>query len=164
MKVTAKFADQSKHDAIRKIIFQGPLVLTLNPISQINDGWFAPIAGMHGQFESYALRAEKMFDAIILLGGSDLVAAMLNIGQGLSPDLGWADGGYTHGLKAWFGNLNYKTNLSLAAVHFTDWVFEMAMDAGELGKLDFEHQEFDEFIQSLRDNLVQLNKQEAENA
>jgi len=156
MKVTAKFAVLGDLRAIRKVAFEGPMVMNLFPINQINDGWFAPIAAMYSQFESYALRVEKMFDELIKLGGADLVVEMLNIGQDLSGDLGWANGRYAHGLQHTFRVHDRGVNLSMAAVHFTDWAFQMAMDEGELGQLDFEHKEFDEFIQSLRDNLAKL--------
>lgn len=156
MQVTAQFAVLGDLSAIRKVKFEGPAVMNLHPIHTINDGWFAPIAAMYSQFESYALRVEKMFDELIKLGGSDLVVAMLNIGQRLSGDLGWANGRYAYGLKHSFSAGDHGPNLAMVAVHFTDWAFQMAMDEGEYGKLDFEHKEFDEFIQSLRDNLQAL--------
>lgn len=154
MKVSIAAKSFPNHTGLAKASFEGPAVMTLCPLYQINDGWFDPIAAMYSKFESYALRAEKMFDALILLGGSDLVTEMLNIGQVISPDLGIRKGyGYVHGLTNSFSIYEGKNSLSMVAVHFTDWVFQMVMDEGELGKLDFEHQEFDEFIQSLRDNM-----------
>lgn len=156
MKVSAQFAVLGDLSAIRNVKFTGPMVMSLNPVNLLNDNWFAPIAGMHGQFESYALRVEKMYDELIKLGGSDLVVYMLNLGQELSGDLGWANGRYAFGLRHPFAIDDLGTSRSMVAVHFTDWAFRMAMDKGEDGMLDFEHEEFDEFIQSLRDNLANL--------
>lgn len=156
MKVSAKFAVLGDLATVRKIKFEGPAVMSLCPTNQINDGWFAPIAGMYSQFETYSYRAERMFDELIKLGGADLVVEVLNIGQQLSPDLGWANDGYAFGLKSRFLVHDRGVNFSMVAVHFTDWVFQMAMDTSELGELDFEHAEFDELIQSLRDNTSSL--------
>jgi hypothetical protein len=149
--------------------FESRFPLEASLIYQGDDAAFAPIAAMYGQFESYALRVEKMFDALIQLGGEGMISYMLNMGQRLSADLGLGLGYrdepwinlvpvYTHGLKTPFSIHHGMNNLSASAVHFTDWAFQMAMDTGESGKLDFEHQQFDEFIQSLRDELFRLTE------
>lgn len=149
MKVVTKFING-------KVAFEAVKAVPLT-LEKADDKLFAPIIGLHDRLESYALEAEKMFDELVKLGGAALVAEMLNIGQELSENLGYSQGQYIHGLKSSFGVWNGKVNLSMIAVHFADKVFQMAMDEGEDGKLDFEHHEFDEFIQSLRDELVKLN-------
>lgn len=157
MKVSIVGTGHPNLTGLSKVFLEGPRVMTLEYPWQINDELFKPIAAMYSQFESYALRAEKMYDALIQLGGQDLVVEMLNLGQVLSLDLGVRVGqGYVHGLHSNFSVHHDKTSMSMVAVHFTDWVFQMVMDKGEDGQLDGEHAEFDELIQSLRDTIKSL--------
>lgn len=129
-------------------------------IYQDDDAAFKPVVEMYSQFESYALRVEKMFDTLIQLGGEGMISHMLNLGQKCSPDLGIGFLCYRYGLSAAITIHEDMTNMTLAAVHFTDWAFQMAMDTGEYGKLDFEHKEFDEFILSLRECLGEIHKRQ----
>lgn len=123
-----------------------------------DDEAFKPIVAMYSQFESYALRVEKMFDALIQLGGEGMISHMLNLGQKCTPDLGIGFLCYRFGLQAPIAIHQDMPNMTIAAVHFTDWAFQMAVDSSETGKLDFEHQQFDEFILSLRECLGKIHE------